>query len=569
MVWLTAWLLGLGATAEAGVLHGVVFDEDDLEVPGTEVTLTSPEIVGGVLYGTSDAAGRFRFEDLGEGFYVVTVVHPAFRATTVSNLWVTADGVTVQDVRIQAGESEELCVVGVGSVVSRRREVVDMRWLEPSGSVETSPGAARRWTSTFAVDVDTASYTRWRASLERPGTAVTVRPEEMVNYFDYGLAEPVDRWPFAVHLEAAPHPLREGVELLRVGLQAGRVPPRERPPANLVFLVDVSGSMSGPRRLPLVQQLLSELVDRLQPRDTVAIVTYAGEDRIVLPPTGIAERDRIVGAVAGLEAGGSTAGAAGLRTAYELAERAYLPGGINRVVLATDGDFNVGLTGKRLVREVADQRDRGIFLSTFGVGWGDDSFLEQLADRGDGHYQFLDGADEVTRALDRELEGALNVVAKNAKVQVVFDPSTVRRWTLLGYDNRRLQRRDFADDAVDGGEIGSGHRVVAYYAVTRRRGAEGTLATVAVRHKAPDEDVSRRRAWSIDTTEIVPEFDAASDGFRFGVAVSLAADRIRRQGGAGWSQIRDIAADAAFDDDTNAFVDLARWRATGRRPPGR
>lgn len=385
--------------------------------------------------------------------------------------------------------------------------------------------------STFSVDVDTASYTLARRDLLRdslPGP-VEIRVEEFINYFDYDYPQPADG-PFSISLEAAPSHFSGGKHLFRVGIQGREVPADQRQPANLVFLIDVSGSMLAPNKIELVKFALKQLVDKLQPTDTLGIVVYASQEGVVLPPTPVKQKSAILDAIDGLSAGGSTHAEAGIRKAYDLAESARKEGGINRVILCTDGDFNVGATGPELVGLIERFRDRGINLTTLGFGMGNykDGMLEQLADKGDGNYAYVDSADEAMRVLGTKLVSTLQVIAKDVKIQVDFNPATVRRYRLIGYENRDIADQDFTNDKVDAGEIGAGHNVTAYYELEMQPdGGAGDLATVKVRYKQPDGTVSTQVDQSLRLADIKTSFAAASASFRFGAAVTGFAELLR------------------------------------------
>ena len=326
--------------------------------------------------------------------------------------------------------------------------------------------------STFSVDVDTGSYANVRRFLNegRLPPADAVRTEELINYFRYDYPRPSDRaQPFSVTTDVARTPWNPQSWLLRIGLRGYDVTAAQRPAANLVFLVDVSGSMSGPERLPLVKRALAMLADRLTPRDRVSIVVYAGAAGIVLEPT--SNRDYVKAALECLNAGGSTAGGAGLRLAYATARAAYIPGGINRILLATDGDFNVGITDNRALEDlVKAEREGGVTLTTFGFGTDNynEALMERIADLGNGNYAYIDSAIEARKVLDEQLESTLFTIAKDVKVQVEFNPSQVGEYRLIGYENRALAEEDFANDAVDAGDIGAGHQVTALYEVMPR-----------------------------------------------------------------------------------------------------
>ena len=317
---------------------------------------------------------------------------------------------------------------------------------------------------TFAVDVDTASYTIARSYLSRGQLPPkeTVRVEEFVNFFDYEDEGPetLKDSPFSVHLDAAKAPFAENRTLLRIGLKGYEVADAERPPTNLVFLIDTSGSMSS--SIELVRNSLGLLLDSLNADDTIAMVTYAGNSSVDLSPTPVSNRDEIITAMDRLQAGGSTNGAGGITTAYDLAEDAFKVDGLNRVVLCTDGDFNVGVTGDELYELIEEKRESGITLSVLGFGHRyNDTQMEQLADRGNGNYSFIDSLREAQRALVDRLTATLMVIAKDVKVQLEVNPTLVKTYRLLGYENRAIADNDFRNDQVDAGEIGAGHTVTA------------------------------------------------------------------------------------------------------------
>lgn len=323
--------------------------------------------------------------------------------------------------------------------------------------------------STFSIDVDTGSYSNIRSLLQhgqRPPKDA-VRIEELVNYFSYDYPGPTaGAQPFAVHTELAPSPFHRNRLLLRVALQAERIDAERLPPANLVFLIDTSGSMQDASKLPLLKRGFRLLVEQLRPQDSVAIVTYAGSAGLVLPPTPGANRYEILTALDRLEAGGSTNGGAGIELAYRVAKQARREGGINRVLLATDGDFNVGNFDQRSLETlVADQRESGIALSTLGFGRGNynDAMAERLADVGNGNHAYVDSINEAAKVLVQQMGGTLHTVASDVKVQIEFNPAQVAEYRLLGYENRMLAREDFDNDRVDAGEIGAGHSVTALY----------------------------------------------------------------------------------------------------------
>ncbi|HEX8672766.1 MAG TPA: von Willebrand factor type A domain-containing protein [Longimicrobium sp.] len=398
--------------------------------------------------------------------------------------------------------------------------------------------------STFSADVDRASYANVRRFLmegRRPPVDA-VRIEEMINYFPYERPARRTTDPITVVTEVADAPWRAGHRLLRIGLSTTPVDLGGAPAGNLVFLIDVSGSMNGPDRLPLVKRSLRLLVDQLREDDRVAIVVYAGAAGLVLPSTRGSDRRTILDAIERLEAGGSTAGGEGLRLAYDVARSNYVRGGNNRVILATDGDFNVGVSSDaEMVRLIEEKRREGTFLTVLGFGRGNlkDSKMEQLADRGNGNYAYIDNLLEARKVLVSEMGGTLLTVAKDVKLQVEFNPARVRAYRLIGYENRLLANQDFNDDTKDAGEMGAGHTVTALYeiipvgvrsdAVVRgvdslryrtaapapARTSTGELAFVKVRYKLPDGDTSRLLEHPVRDTGA-----AASADFTFATAVA-------------------------------------------------
>jgi Ca-activated chloride channel family protein len=407
-------------------------------------------------------------------------------------------------------------------------------------------GARDNPLSTFSIDVDRASYSNIRRFVsygQRP-PADAVRIEEMVNYFSYEYPNPVDRHPFSVTTEMAPAPWARGHYLLRVGLQARRLDPSQLPPSNLVFLVDVSGSMMPPNKLPLVKDAFRLLVRQLREDDHVAIVVYAGAAGLVLPPTSGDRKHEILSAIDRLQAGGSTAGGAGIRLAYSVARHHHIPRGNNRVILATDGDFNIGASSDaEMERLIEEQRKQGTFLSVLGFGTGNlkDSKMETLADKGNGNYAYIDNINEAKKVLVDEMAGTLLTLAKDVKIQVEFNPAFVSSYRLVGYENRLLAKEDFKDDTKDAGEIGAGHSVTALYEIVpvgarrrerprdaddlryQRQGDPSLRAYsdevlhLKLRYKRPDEDRSRQLEHTVRASSIV---DEASADFRFAASVA-------------------------------------------------
>ncbi|MGD2136368.1 MAG: von Willebrand factor type A domain-containing protein, partial [Gemmatimonadales bacterium] len=431
--------------------------------------------------------------------------------------------------------------------------------------------------STFSVDVDRASYGNVRRFVMQQGQLPpvdAVRIEELINYFPYGYEGPTGDDPLAVHAAVAPAPWRPQHRLVRIGLQAERVDLEGLPPSNFVFLLDVSGSMSPPNKLGLVKAAFRLLVEELRPVDRVAIVVYAGAAGLVLPSTPGDEKATILAAIDNLQAGGSTAGGAGIRLAYDIARRHLQPGGNNRVILATDGDFNVGVSSEGgLIRLIEQQRASGVFLTVLGVGRGNlqDAKMEQLADHGNGNYAYLDNILEAKKVFVHELGGTLHTVAKDVKIQIEFNPARVSAYRLIGYENRLLRDEDFDDDAIDAGEIGSGHSVTALYEiipvgvesdaevrmpdslryqfVTPRPVEAGSpeLLFVKVRYKEPDGDESR-----LMTHPVVDRDARPSSEFQFQMAVAEFGLLLREseyRGSASAAQVLDLASRSLGQDE--------------------
>jgi Ca-activated chloride channel family protein len=429
--------------------------------------------------------------------------------------------------------------------------------------------------STFSIDVDTASYSNVRRFLAQgqlpPSGAVRV--EELVNYFPYEYAEPTGDAPFSVTTEVSQAPWNPQHQLLLVGLQGKHVAAAQLPPRNLVFLLDVSGSMNEPNKLPLLKRSLSALVSTLGERDQVAMVVYAGASGVVLQPTSGDKQAAIREALDRLEAGGSTNGGEGIELAYSLAQHMARPGSSNRVILATDGDFNVGVTSQsELLEMIETKRKSGVFLSVLGFGMGNykDSTLEMLADKGNGNYAYIDTLAEARKVLVAQGGATLATLAKDVKLQLEFNPAHVGAYRLIGYENRRLEARDFNDDAKDAGELGAGHSVTALYEIVppgvafenspvdplryqtpaqplAGRGKE--LCTLKLRYKAPQSERSQllEHVVARDPSQLA----ATSPSFRFAAAVAVFGMTLREspaRGSASFALARQLATGAMGSD---------------------
>jgi Ca-activated chloride channel family protein len=397
--------------------------------------------------------------------------------------------------------------------------------------------------STFAVDVDTGSYTIARRKLTEGmlPPADSVRVEELVNYFTYNYPQPATKHPFSLTMEASVSPFESDRYFLRVGLK-GKEIAEDRLAAHLTFLVDTSGSMQSEDKIELVKKSLKMLVNHLKPEDTVAITTYAGEVSLVLPPTQITNKALILEAINGLESDGATAMEAGIDLAYKQALNALKPRSVNRVIICSDGDANIGETEpEEILKQIEGYVEQGITVSTIGFGMGNykDVMMEQFANKGNGNYYYIDTIDQAKRVFVEQLTGTLQVIAKDVKVQVEFNPSTVSEYRLVGYENRDIADKDFRNDQVDAGEIGAGHTVTAIYEIKLQKQPTKDLAVVRLRYKTPDaskETPAEEVAASLDLSRIQQNFNQSSEDFRFAVSVAAFAENLRNsQAAKTWS----------------------------------
>lgn len=447
--------------------------------------------------------------------------------------------------------------------------------------------------STFSIDVDTASYSWMRASLNRNALPQpdAVRAEEMINYFPYDYAAPRSaEHPFSTSVDVFPSPWTEGRKLVRIGIRGYEVERAARPSANLVFLIDTSGSMSAPNKLGLVKQSLAMLVGQLGPDDRVAIVTYAGNAGTALEPTPANDKGRILSVIERLGAGGSTAGAEGIRQAYALAERSFVSGGVNRVILATDGDFNVGITNQdELKGYIERQRGKGVFLSVLGFGMGNynDALMQTLAQNGNGTAAYIDTLSEARKTLVEEATSTLFPIAKDVKIQIEFNPAAVAEYRLVGYETRMLAREDFDNDKVDAGDVGSGQTVTALYEIVpvgapraigdlrysrplaRSPGnSSSEYGYVKIRYKRPNSDRSELIATAIDRTSEVRTFAEAPRDARFATGVASFAELLRGgrySGSMTYDDVLQMAIAARGEDEfgyRSEFVQLVRAART-------
>jgi Ca-activated chloride channel family protein len=458
-----------------------------------------------------------------------------------------AGGVQYRQVPSTQGSNSNAISGGVVAYDAASKEAPETGAGERYAQIDENPflEASRAPLSTFSIDVDTASYSNTRRFLGEgqlpPRDAVRI--EELINYFSYDYPQPSGDVPFSVKAEVADCPWNTQHRLVQIGLQGKKVSTENMPPANLVFLVDVSGSMGEPHKLPLVKSGLRTLAEQLSARDRVAIVTYAGSSGLALESTSGDRKNEIISAVERMESGGSTNGGSGIQLAYKVAEQNLIRGGTNRVILATDGDFNVGVTGdEELVGLIEREREKGVSLSVLGFGSGNlnDSMMEKLADHGNGNYAYIDSESEARKALGEQAAGTLLTIAKDVKIQVEFNPRLVAGHRLIGYENRLLAAKDFNDDRKDAGEIGAGHTVTALYEIVpagqrvenpgvdelkyARPSEEpngtgsGELMTVKLRYKEPDGDVSK--PLNVGVLDSRAAYANASADFKFAAAVA-------------------------------------------------
>ncbi len=551
------------AGSETGVLVGRVVDAVTGDpVAGAEIT-----VAGLAARATTTGEGRYRLAGVPAGAWRVDCRAAGYAPARRGAVAVAAGGVTTLDFSLVPAPAENREVAEQESIVHHLRFQPPAARLHgakiplPAGDWAPPPFNTESYDpidenpfrsaldvplSTFSIDVDTAAYANTRRFIEKehrlpPPDAVRI--EELINYFSYDYPDPEGEHPFSITTEVSAAPWNPAHRLVQIGLQARRVETAALPPSNLVFLLDVSGSMASPEKLPLLKAAFRLLVDSLRPQDRVAIVVYAGAAGLVLPSTPGSEKDTILCALDGLQAGGSTAGGEGIRLAYAVARRGFRPEANNRLILATDGDFNIGPSSDaEMVRLIESQRDDGIFLSVLGFGRGNykDSKMEKLADRGNGTAAYIDGILEAKKVLVSELGGTLLTVAKDVKIQVEFNPARVKGYRLIGYENRLLRDEEFADDTKDAGELGAGHSVTVLYEIVPADSDEklpgidelryqesrlsaaatssGELLTVKLRYKAPDADTSRLLSVALRDRQV--PLERASKDFRFASAVA-------------------------------------------------
>ena len=578
------------AQTATGTIEGRVTDA----ASGLVLTQVSVTVVGTSLSALTNLEGRYSLANVPAGEHTVKVVILGY-ATQEQQVTVTAGQTSVADFALDIAEVNlnEIVVTGVAGEVQRRRVDGFSRMLccgfsGGRGAFNTESYAhidendfklvSASPLSTFSIDVDRASYANIRRFIqdgERPPVDA-VRIEEMINYFPYEWGDVAGEHPFAVTTEVWEAPWKRDHRLVRIGLHAESVDTEDLPPSNLVFLLDVSGSMMPVDKLPLLKKAFALLVDQLRPEDRVAIVVYAGAAGMVLPSTPGSKSEKILAALEQLEAGGSTAGGQGLKLAYETAREYHIEGGNNRIILATDGDFNVGPSSDgEMVRLIEKERESGTFLTVLGFGTGNlkDSKMEQIADHGNGNFHYVDGLLEARKVLVEEMGGTLLTLAKDVKLQIEFNPARVAGYRLIGYENRLLADEDFNDDTKDAGELGAGHTVTALYEVVPAglevpRGDvdelryqpqaddpplsqfDGEMMYVKVRYKDPDGAKSKLLEQAVADRTGSPSVD-----FRFATAVAGFGMLLRDSPHAGDLTLDDVVklAENGRGDDPRGY----------------
>jgi Ca-activated chloride channel family protein len=574
--------------ADSARLEGAITGPSGAPVPSAALSLKRLPS-GPVITRRTGPDGRYLFAEIPAGEYELSVAASGFK-TIVQRITLARSQRKALNLTLAAGEVNES--ISVAAPASKTHTAMagvaggviggiyrgappgfhteEYGVLNEDGftSVQHSP------LSTFSADVDTAAYTNIRRFL-RDGKMPpkdAVRIEEMLNFFTYDYPMPPPGRPFSATLELAACPWAKDHQVVHIGLRTAPVSAENLPPARLTFLLDVSGSMMPPNKLPLLKRSLSLLAEQLRPQDKVAIVVYAGAAGLVLEPTSGSEKTRILEALERLQAGGSTAGAAGIRLAYETARSMYQPGALNRVILATDGDFNVGVSSDGELKTLIEKaRDSGVFLTVLGFGYGNlkDAKLETLAQNGNGNYAYIDSLLEARRALVEQMGATLLTVAKDVKLQVEFNPAHVKAYRLIGYENRRLRAEDFKDDRKDAGDLGAGHSVTALYEIipasssetapgvdqlkyqntrpTPQAAKSGELLTLKLRYKDPEAAQSRELVEVLKAGSRQPSLS-----FRFALAVAEFGLLLRDsefKGSATYDNVAALAESALGDDE--------------------
>ena len=582
------------------VITGTVTDESGNSV--------NAAIHAGKVYAVTDSSGNYRISiDENEKYLIFSAIgftdqKIKIGKQTVINVKLKSSSTALQEVVVVGyGTQKKSILTGAAAGVMVSSSPANRSFYEKEYNTEDYDNIAENGfkkvtddpLSTFSIDVDAASYSNVRRFLQNNHLppAGAVRTEEMINYFKYQYPQPTDKDPFSINTEMSDCPWNPQNKLLLIGLQGRNIPVDDLPPSNLVFLIDVSGSMMGANRLPLVKASMKMLTDQLRESDRISIVVYAGRAGVALPATDGSEKIKIKTAIDALEAGGSTAGGEGIQLAYKIAQQNFMKEGNNRIVLCTDGDFNIGVSSDDdLVRLIEQERNKGIFLTVLGYGMGNykDNKMQQLADKGNGNHAYIDGLSEAKKVLVNEFGGTLFTIAKDVKLQLEFNPAVVAGYRLIGYENRLLNKEDFNDDKKDAGELGSGHSVTALYEIipagvkspflkdvdalkyqdNKKKTVpsfNGEIVTIKFRYKAPNGDESKLIYHAVNNKTI--PFKNVSDNFRFSASVAGFAMLLRDsefKGNATYNEVIDIA-NASLGKDAEGyrkeFIDLVKKAA--------
>ena len=551
-----------------GKIKGKVTDSQNNPLQGAQVSIAS------TAWGAqADESGNYVINGVGAGIYSIKCELQGFVPEEVKNVRVRSGQTAVQDFKLKkqsidigkiedktikkdkaANEKKENVMyemdaaapsIASGSAMIMRQESGDQFNTEEYSTIKENnfKKVTDDPLSTFSIDVDAASYANVRSFIDQMNQlpyADAVRIEEMINYFDYDYKQPEKGLPFSLNTEISECPWNKENKLVHIGLQGRKMEQGSEVKSNFVFLLDVSGSMEDPNKLPLLKKSFSLLIEALKPTDRIAMVVYAGAAGVVLPSTEVKNKKTILDALDKLQAGGSTAGGAGIKLAYDIAEKYLIKDGNNRIILATDGDFNVGISStSELVKMMEEKRNKGIFLTILGFGMGNykDGRMEEMADKGNGNYYYIDSILEAKKVLVTELAGTMFTIAKDVKLQIEFNPAKVESYRLIGYENRLLNKEDFDDDKKDAGELGAGHTVTALYevipakstakvdnlkyqAIETKKDAYTTdeIMNIKLRYKEPKEDQSKLIQTALKNDQI--SLEKSSDNFRFSAAVA-------------------------------------------------
>ncbi|NOU61025.1 vWA domain-containing protein [Marinifilum caeruleilacunae] len=583
-------------------ISGIVTDEANQAMPGVSV------VIKGTTNGTSTNIDGFYKIEVNKGdiliysFVGMTTQEIKVKDQSVIHVQMQSEGIGMDEVVVVAYGTQKkshttgsaVRVRGVSSIKGRRNTMAFCNYEMPPVTYQNSEtystihennykNAVESPVSTFSIDVDGASYSNLRRFLsngEKPPIDA-IRVEEMINYFNYNYEQPTGNHPFAIHHEIAACPWNNDNLLLHIGLQGKKVETENLPASNLVFLLDVSGSMNSANKLPLLKKAFKLLVNQLRAEDKVAIVVYAGSSGLVLPSTNGNKKEKIIDALEKLNAGGSTAGAAGLKLAYKVARENFIDGGNNRIILATDGDFNVGISSNsEMERLIEKEREDGVFISVLGFGMGNykDDKMEIIADKGNGNYSYIDNILEAKKVLVNEFGGTLHTIAKDVKIQIEFNPAIVEEYRLIGYENRMLNKEEFDNDKKDAGELGSGHNVTALYEIKlakkKKRDqklkyqdtklnskalSKDEIATIKFRYKKPDARKSILMVEEIPMN-LNPE-QSLSENYRFSAAVAGFGMLLRNseyKGKCNYKMLIDLAQGSKGNDEEGYRSELIR-----------